>query len=236
MKTDPKPKVSEAATDEANRFWRARWASGQIGFHEGKVNARLERHVARLEALGVTSRVFVPLAGRSVDVRWLAERGHDVVACELVDEAVRAFFVESRVAPETIHSDEFDVLSAELGPGRVTYWVGDVLRLGPSLLGPVDAVFDRAALIALAPEVRPRYAERLLDFLRPFGRILLVTIEHDAGAGPPFSVSPEEVERIYGGRADVAFVEREDITTESAHIVAKGATSVREAVYLLTVR
>ena len=185
---------------------------------------------------GVARRIFVPLSGKSVDVRWLAEQGHDVVACELVGDAVRAFFEESGVTPSATKSGPFDVFNAEIGRGRVTVFLGDVLLLEPALVGAIDAVFDRAALIALSPEVRPLYAKTVLALLGPSARMLLVAFEHDAGVGPPYSVSQEEVEQLYAGRAEVRLIEREDVTAESPHMVAKGATSVRETVYLLTFR
>ena len=75
--------------DEA--FWQERWRTQQIGFHEGKPNELLAAHVDRF---GRGTRVLVPLAGKAIDLRWLAERGHNVVGVELGAEAIEAFHRE----------------------------------------------------------------------------------------------------------------------------------------------
>ena len=54
-------------------FWHQRWASNQIGFHEGQVNAYLARYYADLRMAGGQT-VFVPLCGKSIDLRLPAER------------------------------------------------------------------------------------------------------------------------------------------------------------------
>ena len=50
-------------------FWRSRWTAGQIGFHEGKPNQHLVKHVA---ALGKAKHVLVPLCGKAEDLAFLA--------------------------------------------------------------------------------------------------------------------------------------------------------------------
>src|SRR5437660_6997543 len=66
-----------------NEDWIARWHDGRIGFHEGRPNAFLERHIAELAAC---RRVFVPLCGRAEDVAFLAAHGHEVVGVELAEQ------------------------------------------------------------------------------------------------------------------------------------------------------
>ena len=74
-------------------FWQKRWDDGQTGWHEGKPNDLLVRHLGRL-GLAPKSRVLVPLAGKAVDVGWIAEQGHEAVGVELRMNAVEAFFAE----------------------------------------------------------------------------------------------------------------------------------------------
>jgi thiopurine S-methyltransferase len=74
-------------------FWRERWRTGQIGFHQSAVDSRLTRHWADL-ALAGSSRVFVPLCGKSLDLEWLRERGYFVAGVELSAVALESFCVE----------------------------------------------------------------------------------------------------------------------------------------------
>ena len=42
-------------------------------------------------------------------------------------------------------------------------FVGDIFKLTRKALGSIDAVFDRAALVALPEEMRARYASHIAD-------------------------------------------------------------------------
>src|SRR5580658_4605524 len=77
-------------------FWHERWRTAQIGFHQATVDSSLRRLWPRL-SLEKGSRVFVPLSGKSLDLVWLRDQGHFVVAVELSATAVEAFLMENGV-------------------------------------------------------------------------------------------------------------------------------------------
>jgi thiopurine S-methyltransferase len=175
-------------------FWSARWQAGQIGFHEGRPNRFLERH---LTVLGLDRRVLVPLCGKSVDLAFLAGRGHQVVGVELVEDAARAFFAEQGLTPSVDRLPDF--VSYQVG--AITILCGDVFATTRAVVGPVDALYDRAALIALPPAMRARYVAHLRALLPKASPGLLVTIEYPQAAmdGPPFAVLEDEVRGHYAG-------------------------------------
>jgi thiopurine S-methyltransferase len=172
-------------------FWIARWAEGKIGFHEGKPNAYLERNRTRLAGL---RRVLVPLCGKAIDLAYLAAFGHEVVGVELVEEAAQQFFSEQRVTAVVRPHGAF----REYVAGAITIFVGDWFAIDKSLLGPIDAFYDRAALIAMPPAMRPRYVAQLRA-IAGAAPGLLVTLEYDQSVmdGPPFSVREDEVRRLF---------------------------------------
>lgn len=122
------------------QFWLERWQRNEIGFHQDAPHAALARHWPALE-LPQASRVFVPLAGKSRDLLWLAERGHEVVGIELSELAVQQFRQELAAAPQPWHR-------------RIDLRCGDFFALDAAALGPIDAIFDRAALVALPAAMR----------------------------------------------------------------------------------
>jgi len=81
-------------------FWHQRWQDNQIGFHR---DAPLPLLLAYWPALGLAagSQVFVPLCGKSLDMLWLAEQGYRVLGVELSELAIRQFFDERGLSPET---------------------------------------------------------------------------------------------------------------------------------------
>jgi thiopurine S-methyltransferase len=213
-------------------FWQGRWDAGQIGFHEGTANRFLVRHAEQILPPPGTGSVLVPLCGKSRDLAWLAARGHRVVGCELIETAARAFFSEEGVVPRERTVGSFVALSS----GDITILVGDALALATEVTGVIDAVFDRAALVALPVEMRAGYGAAVASVTRAGGKGLLVTLEHDAGSGPPFSIDRATAVASYGDAFDFTDLEREDVSQENANIVAKGATRVFEIGYRLVRR
>lgn len=175
-------------------FWMERWREGRIGFHEGRPNTFLERHVGEL---GAQRRVLVPLCGKSEDMAFLASRGHEVVGIELVPEAIEAFFREHGLTPAQSDGPRVRAWSA----GGITILEGDVFACTREDVGAVTALYDRAAIVALPPDVRPRYVAHLRSLLAPGARGLLVTFEYpqERVSPPPFSVGADEVRALYAG-------------------------------------
>ena len=174
--------------------WLARWRDGRIGFHEGQPNALLDHHAGRLAG---ARRVLVPLCGRAEDLAYLAAHGHEVVGVELVEQAVREFFERHALVPAIEPRGALVAYRA----GASTLLAGDMFAVTASDLGAVDALYDRAALIALPPDVRPRYVAHLRALLPAGARGLVVTCEYDQAAmtGPPFAVLEPELRQLYAG-------------------------------------
>lgn len=188
-------------------FWLTRWQNNQIGFHEGVPNTLLVAHFA---ALGVPEggRVFVPLCGKSSDMGWLRAQGFTVVGVELSRLAVEQFFGELGLAPVITSAGRLERFAA----AGVTVFVGDVFDLDAATLGPVDAVYDRAALVALPEPLRGRYAARVVAVSGAAPQLLL-TFEYDQSCqkGPPFSVGEEEVRALYGAAYRLECAEARDV-------------------------
>lgn len=174
-------------------FWRQKWERNEIGFHQSKPNPHLVRFFSALR-LPEGSRVFVPLCGKTLDLHWLLANGYRVAGAELSETAVRQLFAELAIEPEITPLDTIHRYSAE----GIDIFAGNIFDLSRDELGRVDAVYDRAALVALPDATRPRYTAHLTE-LSDHAPQLLVCFEYDQSRmdGPPFSISKEEVERHY---------------------------------------
>ena len=175
-------------------FWHQRWQANQIGFHQSRVNALLAAFVKTMN-LAPGAGIFVPLCGKTLDIAWLREQGYRVLGAELSEIAIRQLFEEMALAPEVTLLGKVTRYAAK----DVEIFVGDIFDLNAETLGPVDAVYDRAALVALPPEMRMQYARQMVGLTRHAPQ-LLITFEYDQSviSGPPFSVTAGEVERLYG--------------------------------------
>ena len=91
----------------------------------------------------------------------------------------------------------------------------------------VGVVYDRAALIALPPAMRKRYAERLAQRIEPGVEMLLVSLEFAGDGGPPFSVPENEIRELFEPAFTV--IRLADAEVEKN----RSGEAVREVAYLL---
>lgn len=200
--------------------WVERWQNGQTGWHEPDGNAGLRKY---WRAVG--RRVLVPLCGKSVDLLWLAGQGNEVVGVELSELAVRAFFEENRLG--------FTVSDGALRGYKatkhaITIYCGDYFEFDA---GPFDAHFDRGALIAMPPELRPAYAAHTSSLLTTTAEQLVIALEfdQDVAVGPPFSVSAVEVQTYWPTLRRVAA--RDDLANGPARFREAGLKELIEVTW-----
>ena len=207
-------------------FWQQRWADNQIGFHQAQVNPYLQQYWPQLQ-LAPGSRVLVPLCGKSLDLAWLAGQGHRVLGVELSRQAVQAFFREHGLEPQVAQQGAFEVWRS----GDMELWCGDFFALRAADVADCVALYDRAALIALPPEMRVDYM-RLLSQVLPTGAGLLVTLDYQQEllAGPPFSVADDEVRHGFAGW-QVEALEAQEVISQSPKFLQAGVKSLVERVY-----
>ena len=206
-------------------FWHERWEHNQIGFHEGEPNRLLVRHFEAL-SLKPGARVFLPLCGKTRDIHWLLSKGYRVAGAELSPLAIQQLFGDLDLAPQVSAEGKLDRYQAE----NIDIFVGDIFDLTADMLGPVDAAYDRAALVALPDDMRGRYAGHVAAITASAPQ-LLVAFEYDQSRmdGPPFSISQDEVVRRYASTYEMALLERTEVEGG-----LKGQCEAQEAVWLLS--
>ncbi len=213
-------------------FWHQRWQENQIGFHQAAPTPLLVEH---WPALGVApgAQVFVPLAGKSLDMLWFAAQGYRVLGVELSQIAVERFFAEHGLQPD-IRDTKY---GRHYAAGGIAIVNGDAFGLDADALRGCAAVFDRAALIALPPELRVRYANALYAKLPTVCRGLLVTLDYPQHEreGPPFAVPEAEVQSLFARDWTIELLQRRPIPREHPGYVS-GVSRLDTAAHALTRR
>lgn len=212
------------------QFWLDRWQDQSIGFHRDQPMPLLTQYWPTLD-LPTDSRVLVPLAGKSLDMLWLAAQGHRVLGVELSPLAIAQFLAENAL--------QASVHESPMGTHHVIEHMelicGDVFQLDDATLTSCDAIYDRAAIIALPPTMRERYAARIYARLPEGCCGLMITLEYDQSEmdGPPFAVSEREVRNLLEPTWHVDVLDRHDILAEQPRFAEQGVTSMTTAVYRL---
>lgn len=205
-------------------FWYERWTHREIGFNQSRPNPLLVKYFHSLN-LKEQSRVFVPLTGKTVDVAWLLSEGFQVVGVELSETAVKELFEELSAEPEISKTENFRIYSAD----SIIIFVGDFFKLSSELIGQVNGIYDRAALVALPENMRKKYCNHLINITKAAPQLLIV-FEYDQVQipGPPFSISEQEIQQSYDERYNIQLFESKDVKGG-----LKGAVKASENIWLL---
>lgn len=207
-----------------NEHWLERWEEKNIGFHEDSINSLLIKHFKTLN-LPTNSRIFIPLCGKTLDISWLLMLGHDIVAAELSEIAVKELFEELYILPK---------VTKENGVTRyhttgIDIFVGDIFNIDSKMVGNIDAIYDRAALVALPKDVRIKYTQHLRELSNNAPQILFCC-EYDQNImkPTPFSIEPSEIEEHYENHYKIELLERKEIKGG-----LKGKYQAEDTVWLL---
>jgi thiopurine S-methyltransferase len=214
-----------------HEFWHERWGNNQIGFHLPEANALLVKHFHALH-LKQGARIFIPLCGKTLDIAWLLEHGYCVVGAELSQMAIEDLFSGLNLTPTITKKGKLTHYSAP----NIDIFVGDIFNLTPELLGKVDAVYDRAALVALPDEMRKQYTQHILKITQsdsqPIQQLLIcLEYEQSLHAGPPFSVDADEVKTHYQASHELVL-----LASESVEGGLKGVCPATEHVWWLKLK
>lgn len=190
-----------------NNLWLERWENREIGFNQNKENGFLVQHFHKLK-LEDNSRILVPLCGKTIDISWLLAQGHTVLGVELSETAVSELFEELHVTPTVSSVGELILYSTD----NLKVFVGDIFKVSAEILGKVDAIYDRAALVALTTEVRKKYTTHLREISNHAPQLLLC-FEYDQSLmnRTPYSVEEHEVKAHYAEYYDVELLVRDTI-------------------------
>ena len=162
--------------------WEQHYVEGNMPWEKGAAHPAL---IAFLKTNPVHGRVFVPGCGTGHDVRALAATADEVTGLDLAPSAIARAKRQPTVGGER-------------------YVRGDLFALPPSLRGAFDVVFEHTCFCAIPPERREDYVSAVASALAA-GGVLLAVFYLDPGldpgeTGPPFGVTREELDALFGAR------------------------------------
>jgi len=211
-------------------FWLERWREGRTHFHQDRVQPLLQKFWPLL-AVPPGRRVLVPLCGKSLDMIWLAAQGYHVLGIDLSPLAAEQFFDENALR----YTQRTSPLGTHYVADAIEIICGDIFTLGAATLSTCDAVYDRAALIALPEPMRVRYVSHLYASLPAHYQGLLITLDYpqEQMPGPPFCVSDSEIQALFEPHSTAEIIDRRDILKKEAKFFENGVTRLDTLVYRL---
>lgn len=191
--------------------WHKKWESGDIGFHYETVNPLLEKYYAHIQTY---THIFVPLCGKTGDMKWLADRGHHITGIDCVESAIQSFFEPAEPPVQPSQAGQFRMYYHN----RITLYAGDFFAVTPDMIPQTQLIYDRAALIALSADQREVYYNSINQLLARGCSYFLITRHKVPESGPPFYVSDTELSDNITGLVKLGHTE-----TETAYIRAQSS-------------
>lgn len=131
------------------------------------------------ESTAKPGRVLLPGCGYGHDAALFAEHGFDVVAVDFAPLAIER--------AKQLHAG-----------ARVDWRCVDIFELPRTEAGAFDYFYEYTSLVAIPPARRPDYAKLAHELLKPGGLLIGCFYNHGREGGPPFDVTREEVESLFG--------------------------------------
>lgn len=215
--------------------WQEKWVDRKIAFHQEQGHQLLKKHLDNFLKGESGLRVFFPLCGKAVEMKWFADRGHSVVGVEISELGIREFFTEQNLS----YTEEpiMAIPGAKVfksSSGNISLYCCNLFDLPRANIGKFDRIWDRGSLVAINPGDRKRYADIMLSLMRKGFQYLLSVVSYDPTkhAGPPFYVSDAEIQRLFGTACSSRCLEQADVFEERHR--SWGIDSLVEKLYLLT--
>lgn len=201
-------------SEDRVQYWQARWATGQSQWHSEQPHKYLVKYLDILTKGDSSVKFFLPLCGKAGDLMYLYKAGHTVIGVEGVPFVVEQFFRENQLDFVKTSMPQIKGWRFKTKDGRLTIFACDYFSLTPSLVGEVDAVYDRGALGAIMVQDRPGYVKLMQQILGKDFRYLLNADEYDDSLfqGPPRNLPRDEVFNLFAEFAEVDILEEEDVS------------------------
>lgn len=212
------------------KFWHNKWQKNDIAFDQAAPNAHLVEFFPKIK-LKKGASVFVPLCGKTIDMLWLVKQGYHVKGIELSDGACQQFFEQYQIPHTISQHGEFKQFESE----QLTLFAGDFFTITPETLGDLDAIYDRAALIALPDTMRLEYVQQLANLAQRPVPILLISSSYNQSEmnGPPFSIPENEINQLFSEKCVIQKIYDKAAPALPPHLVERGLRSASEQVYII---
>jgi thiopurine S-methyltransferase len=177
-------------------FWLSAWEENNIGFHQSEYNSIMLEYFSDKELKG--KRVFIPMAGKTKDIKYFLEQGAHVTAVECSAKAIQAFYEENDMSCTVKEEGDYFVYESD----NLTFYHGDFFKLTPAQTGLINYVYDRASVVALPQDMRKKYMDMIADLIDNDTKLCIITFECDLREvlGPPFMIPATELQGCYAKR------------------------------------
>ena len=176
-------------------FWNIKYKNNQIGWDLGQISPPLKAYFSQLT--NKNSKILIPGGGNSYEAEWLFQNGfQNVFVVDLSEIALQN--IKNRVpdfpSSQLIHTDFFDVNDS------------------------FDLIVEQTFFCAIHPTLRPKYAKKMHELLRPKGKLVGLLFDAILNENhPPFGGNKNEYVTYFETHFTVHLMENSHNSISSRH-------------------
>ncbi|MER0441150.1 methyltransferase [Emticicia sp. W12TSBA100-4] len=171
-----------------DQYWSERYAKSQTGWDVGNVSPALKAYFDQLSTQSIS--ILIPGCGNAYEAEYLLQQGFtDVILIDISGVLVLNLqeklkdYIEKGVC-RVIHQDFFEHS------------------------GSYDLIVEQTFFCAIDPTLRPKYAEKMSELLKPTGHLVGLLFDREFVGGPPFGGTKEEYIPYFSPYFDLKTIER----------------------------
>lgn len=161
------------------KYWNERYIGNTAAWDAGKITAPLKEYIDQLTDKSIA--ILIPGCGNAHEAAYLLQKGFTNIT--LID-----------IAPEPIKRVKHKLNTFDGNELTVIY--GDFFDLDKQF----DLIIEQTFFCALDPTLRKKYADKMIDLLKPAGKLTGVLFNRSFDGGPPFGGSKNEYEKLFSER------------------------------------
>jgi SAM-dependent methyltransferase len=170
------------------KYWNRRYLNDQSQWDLGAVSTPLKNYFDTLSDKKLT--ILIPGAGNAYEAEYLAEKGFEnVFVCDFAEEPLK------NLANRTKKIDPKHLIK------------GDFFEMDEKIHS-YDLIVEQTFFCALDPKLRANYFKKMLQLLKPKGKLVGLLFDCEFENSPPFGGNKEEYLGYIGSEFEILHLEK----------------------------
>ncbi|KAL7635689.1 UNVERIFIED_CONTAM: hypothetical protein RMT77_013506 [Armadillidium vulgare] len=216
-------------------YWEKLWSTKVTPFHQREVCPFLLKNSSNLN-FASPKRVFIPLCGKALELKWFYDQGFEVVGVDLISIPAEEFFKEHNLTFKIRELPWAKVY--ESSDERIKIYVADIFSVKPEEVGQFDVIWARADYTTVKIAEREKYSKLMKQLCKEKFVYFLCTLQFEVLVGrhdtPPRPLSHEETRKLYDDWCKVDLIEEEDGLKYYPEFKTSGINILRQSSFILT--
>lgn len=180
-------------------FWEERYQQGTTAWDLGEPAPPFITFLQSSEA-PPPGKTAVLGCGRGYDALLFASYGFEVIGFDFADSAIQDALEYQQLL---INKSSILKGAGKYLPTSAQFLQQDIFDLPQEFLGQFDYVIEHTCFCAIPPEKRLDYVQLVASILKPKGQLFGLFFTHSRPGGPPFAVTPAEIQQYFQGKFEI---------------------------------